>query len=67
MFKPFPVDEEINFDNNSNRIIRGIIRAEQGNWWHLMTEDGVEIIVNPSRVLFVKVFNRDNKITINNL
>lgn len=66
MFTKIPFDEEICFDNMTTRTIRGIIRIEQGNWWHITTSDNVEIIINPDRVLFIKVLERDNNLTINN-
>lgn len=61
MFIKPPHDQQIFFDNKTTRWIRGVVHIEQGNWFHLLTEDGVEYITNPDRILFVRVFKRDKK------
>jgi hypothetical protein len=54
MFVKPPCNEEIFFDNGTRRIVDNIKSIRQGTWWHLFTDDA-EIIINPNRVLFVKV------------
>jgi len=56
MFIDPPHDQEIHFDNNTIRYIRNIIKVESGAWTHIVTEEGVEHIINPDRVLWVRVY-----------
>ena len=55
MFIKTPHKQEIFFDNGSMRVIDNVVKIEQGNWFHLMDENGVEFITNPKRILFVRV------------
>jgi hypothetical protein len=53
-----PQEQEIAFDNGERRVIKRITHIENGKWCHMICEDGrgdYEIIVNPSRVLFVRI------------
>lgn len=56
--------QEIYFDNGSCRVIRNIVHVERGNWVHLVCDGedhgADEIIVNPDRVLFIRV-NKEEK------
>lgn len=54
--------QEIFFDNGSMRVIDNVVKIEQGNWFHLMTEDGTEFITNPNRILFVRVTKNEKSI-----
>lgn len=56
MFHKPPHDQQIFFDNGTTRWIRDVIKIEQGNWYHFLTEKGEEYITNPSRILFVRVY-----------
>ena len=55
MFNKPPHTQEIFFDNGSMRVVENVVKVEQGNWFHLLTEDGTEFITNPKRILFVRV------------
>ncbi len=48
-------NQEVHFDNGSVRTINNIIKAGQGNWFHVWTEDKKEFIFNPDKILFVKL------------
>lgn len=54
-------DEEIHFDNKTRQTLKGVVFSEQGNWWHKKTLDGRYYIINPDKVLFVKIFNEREK------
>ena len=56
MFIKPPHDQQIFFDNGTTRWIRNVEKIEQGNWFHFLTEEGVEYITNPERILFVRVY-----------
>jgi len=56
MFIEPPHDQEVHFMNNSNRMIRNVTKIEHGQWFHLQTEDGVEYIINPDNVTWVRVW-----------
>lgn len=54
----FPHTQIIYFDNGASRVVRHIKEIESGNWTHLICDDdhgASEIIVNPSRVLFIRI------------
>ena len=54
----FPHTQEICFDNGSTRVLMGVIRVKNGKWTHILCEDdhvGDETIVNPDRVLFIRI------------
>jgi len=54
----FPHTQEICFDNGERRVLRNIVHIEQGKWTHIICEDdhgSSETIVNPNRVLFVRI------------
>lgn len=55
MFIKTPHRQEIFFDNGSMRVLDHVVKIEQGKWFHIMTESGVEHIINPDKVLFVRV------------
>lgn len=61
MFIKPPCKQIIQFDNNTKRVIERAIRIEQGNWWHIMRDDGTETIVNKDRVLFIDVLKINDK------
>lgn len=49
----------IHFDNGEERTITNVNRTERGKWTHIFCEDdrgAREIIVNDSRVLFVRIY-----------
>jgi len=56
----FPQTQEIYFDNGSIREIRGIVGKKQGKWTHIFCDDKSEVIVNPDKVLFVRITNEDS-------
>jgi len=54
----YPQIQEIYFDNGEVRILRDVVHVESGRWTHIVCEDdhgGSETIVNPNRVLFIRV------------
>lgn len=55
MFLPPKHKQEIYFNDGSIRVIENIKRIEQGRWFHLLTEDDKEYVINPQNVLFVRV------------
>lgn len=61
MFTEYPQNQEVFFENGSKRIIKNVIKIEQGNWFHLLTDDNNEYIINPNKILFVRVQKRGNK------
>ena len=54
MFTKTPVNQVIFFENGTKRHIKDVVLIEQGNWFHLLTKSGQEIIVNPDKILFIK-------------
>lgn len=54
MFNPPPCRQEIYFNDGSIRVIEAV-KIEQGRWFHLKDKNGTEFIINPDKVLFVKV------------
>lgn len=48
-------NQEINFENGSKLCVHEIITIEEGNFIHLLTEKGIEYIVNKDKVLFTMV------------
>ncbi len=60
-FIKVPHDQQIFFENKTTRWIRNVVHIEQGNWFHLMTEEGVEYITNPDKILFVRVYGKEKK------
>lgn len=55
--------EEIHFDNKTRQTIYDVIYSEQGNWWHKKTKDGRYYIINPDKVLFVRIYDGEHKDT----
>ena len=51
-----PHDEEIHFDNKTRQTIKKVVFSEQGVFWHKKTEDGRYYILNPDKILFVRVY-----------
>ena len=54
----FPHTQEISFDNGSMRVLRNVTHVESGKWVHIICEDGhggSETIINPDRILFVRI------------
>ena len=60
MFIKPPHDQQIHFDNDTTRWIRGVKKIEQGAWFHIIDREEVEHIINPERILFVKVYKIKN-------
>ena len=56
----YPQIQQIYFDDGSVREIRGVINRKQGRWTHLFCDDDSEIIVNPNRVLFLRITNENS-------
>jgi len=54
-------DQQIFFDNGTTRWIRNVVHIEQGNWFHLMTKQGIEYITNPDRILFIRVYDKSKQ------
>lgn len=54
-------DEEIHFDNGTRQTLKSVCFSEQGNWWHKKTTDGRYYILNPDKILFVRVYEKDDK------
>jgi len=52
--------QEITFDNRTKLTLREVEKIEMGNWTHIIANGGKEYIVNPERILFVKVY-KNNK------
>ena len=61
MFIKPPHDQQIFFKNGTTRWIRDVLHIEQGNWFHLMTADEIEYIVNPNNINFIRVFSEDKE------
>jgi len=55
MFLPPPHKQEIYFNDGSIRVIEDVVRIEQGRWFHILTKDSKEYIINPDNVLFTRV------------
>jgi hypothetical protein len=55
----FPQIQEIQFDNGRRLLLHNVTRIEQGNMTHITAFDGKEYIINPNRVLFIKVYPTD--------
>jgi len=58
----FPHTQEIAFDNGQVRVLRNVVHVEQGKWAHIICEDdhgGSETIVNPDKVLFIRIRRQD--------
>lgn len=51
-------DEEVHFNNGTRQTIRNIVSSEQGTWWHKKTKDGRYYIINPDKILFVRVYEK---------
>jgi hypothetical protein len=54
----YPHTQTIYFDNGEQRVLRNVKHVESGKWTHISCENehGVyEVIINPNRVLFIKV------------
>lgn len=53
-------DQEIFFDNGSRRTVHNVVDISRGTWWHLFTIEGTEYIINPEKVLFVRIEPQDD-------
>ena len=49
-------NQEIHFENGSRRRTDNVVDVWQGEWYHIYTKDGQEFIINPDKVLYVKVW-----------
>lgn len=58
ILKP-PHTQEVQFDNGSKLTLRNVEKIEAGNWTHIVANGGKEYITNGSRILFVKVYPKD--------
>lgn len=47
-------NQDIHFDNGTVKQVFNVVETGKGQWFHLLDEDGVEWIINPKRILFVK-------------
>ena len=56
MFIKPPNDQQIFFKDGSERWIRNVVRIERGKWFHLMTQQGIEYIIPPDSVQFIRVY-----------
>lgn len=59
IIKP-PHIQEITFDNKTKITLRDVQKIEMGNWTHIVANGGKEYIINPDRILFIKVY-KSNK------
>jgi hypothetical protein len=58
----FPHTQTISFDNGTTRELYNVVSVREGKWVHILCEDGHdnnEVIVNPDRVLFIRVKYED--------
>ena len=55
MFIKLPHTQEIHLDNGEVRWIHNVTKIEQGKWYHLMADEGIEHITNPDKILFIRV------------
>jgi hypothetical protein len=55
MFTKVPHRQEIYFDDGSMRVISKVTKIEQGRWFHIVDDQDREFVVNPAKVLFVRV------------
>lgn len=56
MLNKIPHTQEVTFDNRTKLTLRNVEKIEMGNWTHIIANGGKEYIVNPERILFVKVY-----------
>jgi hypothetical protein len=56
MFIPPPHDQQIFFKDGTERWIRNVVHIERGHWFHLITEQGIEYIIPPENIQFVRVY-----------
>lgn len=56
MFIKTPNDQQLFFKNGSQRWVRNVVHIEKGEWFHLITEQGIEYIIPPDNVLFIRVY-----------
>ena len=59
MFIKTPHSQEIHFDNGSSRWVHNVVQIEQGKWYHLMTGESIEHIINPDRIVFIRVYKEE--------
>jgi hypothetical protein len=55
----------IHFENKTKSVIDGVIEVRECNMVHLLTDDGLEYIINPDKVNFVictPIMNKTNKL-----
>lgn len=57
MFIKTPHDQQIFFKDGSQRWIRNVLHIEKGDWWHMITEKGIEYIIPADNIKFVRVYN----------
>ena len=55
----FPQIQEIQFDNGRRLLLKNVTEIEQGNFTHITAFNGKEYIVNPNKILFIKVYPGD--------
>jgi len=58
---PNPIIQErrhnqiIHFVDGNKRTIFGVIKVWQNTWTHIVTEKGIEWIINPANVLAIEI------------
>lgn len=60
MLIPPPHTQEVQFDNGTKLTLRKVEKIESGNWTHIIANNGKEYITNTSRILFVKIYPKEN-------
>ena len=58
--RPPKLNQQIFFDNGQAIWIRNIKQVEVANMIHIRTENGQAYMVNPKRVLYVRLFKGDD-------
>ena len=54
-----PHTEEVHFSDGSRQTIKQVVSSEMGQWWHKKTVDGRYYILNPDKILFVRVYDHE--------
>lgn len=57
MFNKPPHTQEVQFDNGTKITLRDVEKIEKGDWVHIVANGKKEYIINPARILFVKVYS----------
>lgn len=57
MFNKPPHTQEVQFDNGTKITLRDVEKIEKGDWVHIIANGEKEYIINPARILFVKVYS----------